>query len=303
MTENQKWIRVDRLVPEVPERGTKMKLILDSDVGNEIDDLYAIGLVVSSPERFDLLGICGAHYNNSRPGAGPESIETSVRMAKRTLEAAGIENKIPVLKGSPPMQYYGVPVRSEGVDFIIAEAQKASEEEPIWIVILGAATTAASALLLEPTIANRVRYVFHSRCDYTWPTRTVQFNVKGDVHAARSILRSRVPLVWFDTGTQLTIPYSMTKEFLRPINSLGRFLHDFRDETEWFAADEKGFFDMGDIVFLMNPDYCESEIVKAPVMDAHMYFDFTKANGKMLRVYDIDNDASWNLLFESLKRS
>jgi hypothetical protein len=33
-----------------------------------------------------------------------------------------------------------------------------------------------------------------------------------------------------------------------------------------------------------------------------MRFDFSKANGKMLRVFDIDNDSVWNMLFSGLKQ-
>jgi hypothetical protein len=295
------FINIDRLIPVIPPKEKRIKLVIDTDVGNEIDDLYAIALVLASPERFDLKGICGAHYNNGRPGAGPGSVEMSVKLTHDLLAAAGMGGKFPVLNGSQPIQYYGFPSNSEGSDFIIKEALRASPEDPLWIVVLGASSTTASAILSEPGIINNIRVVYHTRSEYTWPTRSVQFNVKGDIHAARSLLASRVPLVWFDTGTHLTIPYAMTKQHLAPINALGKFLHDYRDRDSWFALDEKGFFDMGDFVFLINPDTCKHEITYAPSMDEYMFFDFSRANGKMLRVFDIDNDASWNMLFQRLR--
>lgn len=292
-------VHIDRLIPAVPEAGKQLRLIIDSDVGNEIDDFYAIALAIASPERFDIRAICGANYNNDRPGAGPGSIKESVRLAKEMLDVIG--SGIPVLEGSHPMPYYGYPTQSEGARFIVEEAKKASPEDPLWIVILGAASTTASALLMDPSIADNVRVVFHARSEYTWPGRSVQFNVKGDISAARTLLAQRMPLVWFDTGTHLKIPYAMTRDYLAPINKLGKYLHDFRDRCSWFAEDDKGFFDMGDFVFLIDPSLCKQEIVDAPRMDEYMFFDFTRANGKMLRVYDIDNDASWNMLFERLK--
>jgi inosine-uridine nucleoside N-ribohydrolase len=299
---NGQGIHVDRLVPLIPPPGRRLKLIIDSDVGNEIDDFYAIALVLASPDRFDLKGICGAHYNNNQPGAGPESIGMSVKLAGDLLAAAGMEGKFPVLRGSPPMQYYGFPLESEGSKFIIEEAKKSSIEDPLWVAVLGAASTTAGAILSDPSIVNKIRVVYHTRSEYTWPARSVQFNVKGDIHAARGILASRAPLVWFDTGTHLTIPYAMTKEHLAPITGLGKFLHEYRDRNPYFSSDEKGFFDMGDFVFLIDPGTCKHEIVYAPRMDEYMFFDFSRANGKMLRVYDIDNDASWNMLFERLKK-
>ncbi|MDR3247713.1 MAG: nucleoside hydrolase [Treponema sp.] len=296
------FVHVDRLVPEIPPVDKRIKLIIDTDVGNEIDDFYAIALVLASPDRFDLKGICGANYNNNRPGGGPDSIRTSVELTHDLLKAAGLDGKFPVLQGSHPLQYYGFPSESEGARFIVGEAKKASPDDPLWVVILGASSTAASALLMDPTIVDNIRYVYHTRSEYTWPQRSVQFNVKGDIHAARSILASRVPLVWFDTGTHLTIPYDLTKKYLAPINALGKFLHDFRDRDPYFSTDDKGFFDMGDFVFLIDPSTCKWEVTYAPRMDEYMFFDFSRANGKMLRVFDIDNDRSWNLLFQRLRK-
>ncbi len=301
-TTSDTWVRVDRLVPAVPPAGTRLRLVIDSDVGNEIDDFYAIASALASPDRFDLKGISAAHFNNSRPGAGPGSIEKSVELAHSILDAAGMLDAVKVVHGCPPMQYFGHPSPGDGADFMIEEARAASPDDPLWVVILGAATSSASAILMDPSIAENVRFVFHARSDFTWPTRSVQFNVKGDIHAARTLLASRVPLVWFDTGTHLTIPYALSREVLRPLGRLGAFLHDFRDQEPWFARDDKGFFDMGDIAYLIDPGICREEVTNVPRMDEHMQFDFSRPNGKMVRVFDIENNAAWNLLFEKLRR-
>jgi hypothetical protein len=226
----------------------------------------------------------------------------SVKLAHDLLKVAGMEGKFPVLQGSQPLQYHGYPVESEGAEFIIEEAKKASPDDPLWIVILGASSTTASALLSDPSIAENLRLVYHTRSEYTWPERSVQFNVFGDIHAARSILASRVPLVWFDTGTHIKCPFPMTERYLAPISSLGKFLHGYRENDPWYKSPEKGFYDMGDIAFLIEPGICKYEISPAPRMDFNMRFDFSKANGKMLRVFDIDNDSVWNMLFSSLKK-
>jgi hypothetical protein len=296
------FVRIDRIIPEVPPQGRKLKLVIDSDVGNEVDDFYAISLALASPDRFDLKGISGAHYNNAHPGAGPGSVAHSVKLTHDLLRAAGMEGKFPVLQGSQPLQYYGYPIESEGAEFIIEEAKKASPGDPLWVVILGASSTTASALLSDPSIAENLRLVYHTRSEYTWPERSVQFNVFGDIHAARSILASRVPLVWFDTGTHIKCPFPMTEKYLAPISPLGKFLHGYRENDPWYKSPEKGFYDMGDIAFLIKPEICKYEISPAPRMDFNMRFDFSKANGKMLRVFDIDNDSVWNMLFSGLKK-
>jgi inosine-uridine nucleoside N-ribohydrolase len=169
-------------------------------------------------------------------------------------------------------------------------------------VVLGASSTTASAILKEPAILDRIHVVFHAWSDFTWPARSVQFNVKGDIHAARTLLSARTPLVWFDTGTHLRIPYSISASVLAKINGLGEYLHSYRSRNPYFMSDSKGFFDMGDIAYLIDPSLCSSEVIYAPAMDEYMFFNFQEGSGKMLRVFDIDNDGAWNLLFAQLRR-
>jgi inosine-uridine nucleoside N-ribohydrolase len=296
-------IQVDRIVPEVPPKGKQLRLIIDTDFANEIDDLYAVSFAMVYPERFKLEGIIAANFNNRMKGAGPESVNTSYRLITQFLASGGLEGRYTIKKGSNPMPYYGYPSESEGVDYIIERAKAGSAEDPLWVVGLGASTDLASALLKEPGICDKVRFVFHARNDANWPVRTRQFNVKGDIHAARTLLKTWVPLVWFDTGTHLACPMALTEKYLASTGGLGKFIHEFRFKQDDWQLNTKGFFDMGDFVYLYEPDACNAEVIKAPTMDEHMFFDHEFTNGKMVRVYDIDNNRAWNLLFEGFKNN
>ena len=278
----------------------RLPLLIDSDVANEIDDLYAIALALAGTDRFDLRGFVATHFAQ---WGGPESTEESFQLLRELLAAAGHEGKHRIAKGGHPMRYAGVPSKSEGADLIIELARNATAEKPLWIVVLGAATNTASALLLAPDITPNVRVVFHARCSQHWPHRTVQFNVAGDVVAVQTLLKSRVPLVWFDTGTKLTIPYDETASRLAPIGATGQFLHDFRNRKPQFASPEKGFFDMGDIAWLMDPTLCTMETVPAPMLRRHMQFDQQHTYGNMLRVTEIDVPRTWDLFFETLNKA
>lgn len=295
-------VQIDRLVPTVPAAGKKLRLLIDTDFANEIDDLYAVALALVAPDRFLIEGFVVTHYNNQSPGGGPGSIAKSYDLLMEFMKASGYAGKYPIKKSAPPMAYHGHPSEGEGVDFIIERAHAGSAEDPLWVVALGACTNLASAILKDPSIAPKVRYVFHSRCDRLWPERSVQFNVLGDIHATRALLSEWVPLVWFDTGSQLKISMQDSEKYISSISPMGKFIHDYRSTSDWFMPLEKGFFDMGDIVWLIDPDTCKSEVVYAPSMDPYMYFDHGAQNGKMLRVYDIDNNASWNMLFDRMAK-
>jgi inosine-uridine nucleoside N-ribohydrolase len=274
-----------------------MRLLVDTDAANEIDDLYAVALALASPDRFRIEGFVATHFAAS---AGPDSTERSYALLLEELELAGMAERFAVRRGGHPMCYHATPSESEGVDLIIERARSGSAEDPLWVVCLGAATNLASALILAPDIAPRVRYVFHARSEMTWPERSVQFNVRGDINAARHLLSSDVPLVWFDTGTHVCAPMETTSQRLAPSGRLGRFLHDFRLRDEHFQRPDKGFFDLADIAWLVDPSLATADVVPAPTMDFAMFFDHSATHGHMLRVRDIAAERTWELFFRRM---
>ena len=189
-----------RRVPEIPPQGERLRVVIDSDAKGEIDDQWAIALAILSPERFEIEGFVGANFDNQ--WGGPDSIEKSVREIELILEKAGMAGRWPVKHGSHPMRYQFEPSQSEGVDFIIERAMAGSPENPLWVVGLGAATDMASAFLKEPRIVDRVVVFWHFRT--RWPEKCYNFNVFGDVRAARLIFHSPLSFVLFDTGTYLS---------------------------------------------------------------------------------------------------
>jgi inosine-uridine nucleoside N-ribohydrolase len=288
-----------RIIPQLPAQEKQLRLLIDTDIANEIDDLYAVALALTSPDRFSIEGFVATHW---AAHSGPDSIDKSYMCLLELLEIAGQAGKYTVKKGGHPMQYLNTPSKSEGANLIIERAFCGNKDNPLWVVGLGAATNLASALLIEPSISERVRYVFHARSHLTWPERSVQFNVENDILAVRSLLQSNVPLVWFDTGTYLTRSIDDTEAKIASSGRLGKYLHDYRYKDSVFMSEKKGFFDVGDIVWLIKPELCRTEIVKAPTMSQTMYFDHKNTNGDMLRVYEIDREGSWNLFDERIAR-
>lgn len=207
-----------RLVPQLPPADKQLRLIIDSDAATELDDLFAIALALHAPDRFAIEGFVATHFAN-KP-VGRESIQRSYDLMKEMLAVAGRSGLAPVVKGGDPIPYLTEPSDSDGARLIIERAHAGSADDPLWVAGLGAATNLASAVLLDPSICGKVRYVFHCRSEETWPEYNQQYNVAGDVRAARVLLQSDVPLVWFDTGQQLTVDMRTTEEKLKPLGGL-----------------------------------------------------------------------------------
>jgi hypothetical protein len=69
-----------RAIPQIPGKGAKIRVIIDTDAKNEIDDLWAVALALLSPDRFEIEGFVAANFDNS--GGGPEGIEKSYEELK-----------------------------------------------------------------------------------------------------------------------------------------------------------------------------------------------------------------------------
>jgi purine nucleosidase len=288
----------DRKVPVIPPKGRRIQVVIDSDAKNEIDDQWAIALAILSPERFAIEGFVGAHYDAA--WGGPESVEKSVREIELLLDLAGMTGHWPVKHGSHPMQYQNVPSASEGVDFIIERAMAGSPEDPLWVVGLGAATNMASAFLKEPGIVDRVIVFWHFRT--RWPEKCYNHNVFGDVRAARLIFHSPLSFVLFDTGTYLTCPMEESERLVKPCGELGKYLHEYRHNAPWMAHPKKGFFDLGDIAALVDPDLACWEVTECPKVGWDLDYHFQGKLGSILRCYHVDRDRVFALLYDKLGR-
>ena len=72
--------------PWPPPAGS-LKVVIDTDVANEVDDQSAIALALGFPERLKIEGFVTAHYGQC---GGLQGIAKSRANSEATLAAAGI---------------------------------------------------------------------------------------------------------------------------------------------------------------------------------------------------------------------
>jgi purine nucleosidase len=301
--QSSKYFGEKLFAPTIPPKNERIRVIIVSDVTNEIDDVWAVSLAILAPERFNIEGIVGSNYDHTHDGIGPESIQKSVDEALNILEKAGMKGKYPVFPGAHPMQYEFAPGHSKGVDFIIERAMAGTPENPLWVISLGNPTDVASAYLKEPAIKDRIVLFWHARTENTWPFRAHNYNIKGDMHASRMMFHSPLPLVLFDTGTHLSAgPLEETEKHVKPYGQLGEFLYNYRLRNSSWSGTRKGYFDLGDIAALIDPDIAKWEEIICPTVTTYMDYNFYKTNGTILRCYDIDRDKTFQLLYDRLKK-
>jgi purine nucleosidase len=288
----------ERPVAPWPPPAGPLRVVIDADAANEVDDQWAVALALGFPERLKVEGFVAAHYG-LRGGSG--GIQKSHDSLRATLAAAGLADRFPVKKGSDPLAYRDRVPESEGIDFILDRARTATPDDPLWVVALGPATDAAAALLKDPSVADRVVVLWHGRTE--WPKRCWNFNAYNDIKAVQVLFDRPVRLVLFDAGAGLTMPMDESERRVGAAGPLGRFLHDIRKPSPYARRADKGMFDLGDVAALIDPAAATAEVVAAPTVDHDLRYDFSKPNGRIVRVSGIDRDRSFALLDESLKRA
>jgi purine nucleosidase len=185
----------------------RKKIIIDADTGNEIDDLYAIARALKAPE-LEILGICSTHYR-AHDNAPKDSVEVSHALNLKLLKNAD-RSDIPVLRGSNLWMGHAwggrEPADSDAVQFIIKSAKELKANEKLHVATQGAMTNIASAIAIEPSIAEYLEvHIMGFRYNpdqQVWDKN--DFNVRNDLNAADNLLNC--------SGLNLHIMTSTTSE-------------------------------------------------------------------------------------------
>ena len=222
---------------ECPSR--PVDAVLDTDAYNEIDDQYAISYALAAGERIRLKALYAAPFENSLAADPAEGMEKSYREINHLLGLMG--RSAPVLRGSPSfLPDEKTPVDSPAARDLAERAMGYTWQEPLYVIGIAAITNIASALLLNPVIAERIVVVWLGGNAPEWPDSR-EFNLKQDVSAARVVFSSGAPLVilpckgvvhaFSTTGPEL-------EHWLRGRNALCDYLIDHTEETaDRYASD------------------------------------------------------------------
>ena len=176
-------------------------IVVTTDIGAEVDDQWTLAHMALSPE-LEVKGVVTTHA----PNLAAPAAETSAGYARELVGKLPARARPTVLVGSSkPLSDPTKPLPNSGVDFLIEQARGRTAESRLTVVILGAATDVASALLTDPSWADRVSLVAMGFNGY--PQGGDPWNVKNDPIAWRLLLDSRAPIVVGDV--------EITKRLLR----------------------------------------------------------------------------------------
>jgi purine nucleosidase len=249
-----------------------LRAVLDTDTFNEVDDQFALAHLLLSPDTVALEAVYAAPFYypkwNDRSTSPAEGMEKSYEEILRVLALVGRQPSGGVFRGSTAfLPGPATPVDSPAARDLIERAL--SGEPPLHVVAIGAITNVASALLLEPRIAERIRIVWLGGHAYYWPS-TLEFNLVQDLHASRVILEQPVPFVQVPCApvtSHLTTTVPELEKHLAPFSRLGRYLTDIvRDYSKGRPVWSKEIWDLAGSAYVVNPQWFKVRSIPAPVL-------------------------------------
>jgi len=208
---------------------TRTPVVLSTDVGNEIDDQWAIAYLLLQP-RFKVLGVMSAQAPTIAAPAGHTSYRILVDVVEDRL---GMRVHPPLIEGgSLPMENASTPRSSPAVNFLIKTSLRFSKDNRLTVLMIGAATDVASAILTDPGIVERVRII---QMGFNDEQGGNEFNIANDVHAVQAILDSKVPLVvgpGIVCRASLSLTFDHAREMLAKRGAIGAWL--WEEYQAWY---------------------------------------------------------------------
>ncbi len=280
-------------------------VVIDTDTTNEIDDRFAIVWALLRPDRLRVLGLHAAPYSHEDRLVRRADVVTELERARfdsvldrwdgelATSAAEGVRraadecrtivqllgSDVPVVNGSASFLVdERTPVRSDAAERLVELAHEA-REAPLQVLAIGAATNVASALLLDPTIRERIVVVWTAGYPSFWPHRNASFNLAQDVAAGRVLHESGVPFTYlpgYYVGEQLRVGLPELEQHARGRGPAGDYLYDLAAGSPFMSTRPgatKVIWDLVDVAWVLDPGWLQTGLVPTPRIGADLRWE------------------------------
>ena len=239
----------------------KIPILLDTDIGSDIDDAFALALVLESPE-LDLVGLTTVSGDS----------EARARLAAKMLWAAGRTN-VPVVAGEPsrplPMEqarwaagFVTPALRHEkAVDFLAAQIERRPGE--ITLIAIGPLTNVAALVKQHPEAAKKIKRIVLmggsiARGYEPGSKPAAEYNILSDPLAAQVVFSSGLPILMvpLDASAMLELDAAARRRVFTHLSALTDALtllyHLWNHETPIL-------FDPMAVAMVIDPTLCETK--------------------------------------------
>lgn len=283
----------------------RVRVVLDTDTYNEVDDQFALAYAIKSSDKLNLEAVYAAPFHNERSSSPRNGMERSYDEILKVLDLLNVNHENYVFKGSTDyLKEIENPEESEAVNDLINRAMSADDDNPLYVVAIGAITNVANAILLQPEIIKKIVVVWLGGNDLNWD-HVKEFNLRQDVLATRIVFDSGVPLVLIPclgVASHLITTIPELEKCLDGKSRIGTYLTDIvRNYTKDPYGWSKVIWDISAIAWLINPDWIPTHLVHSPVITDQVTWSEDKTRHFIRSAYYVNRDPIFKDLFSKLK--
>jgi inosine-uridine nucleoside N-ribohydrolase len=252
-----------------PAQAAPHKVIVDMDIGDDIDDAFALGLLLQSPE-LEIIGITTAWGDTA----------LRAQLLERLLRETGHSN-IPVAQGiattgnPQPLtqaryaQRGKLPAKLDAVDFMLDQIKR--QPRQVTLVALGPLTNIGAAITRDAATFGKLKQVAmmggsvrvgYRKSQYV-ASRPVdkEYNIVSDIPAAQKLFTSGVPIVMMPLdSTQIRLDEVERNALLghgSPVtDALALLYHQWIDAYQPWSSNMPSLFDVVPVAWLIDPAVC-----------------------------------------------
>ncbi len=282
---------------EVINNMEKKKIILDTDMYNEIDDQFALTYLMKSIDTFDLQAITIAPFSKSGYADTKTLEEGTKKSYETTLKLLDMldkkEYKDKVYLGAT--KYYA---DSQETNPAVEEIIRITKENTkVTILAIGAITNIALVLDKAPELVNKIKVVWLGGNTFLTKDNS-EFNFRQDIKAVQKVFDSKVELVVIpcrNVASNLTTTIYELKHYLNEKNELNKYLlsifkkckKSFMNTPKDEIGSSKTLWDLSAIAYEINADWFKSELISCPIVLDNGLYEETKDRHKVVFVNDL----------------
>lgn len=287
----------------------KIDVVLDTDAYNEIDDQFAISYLLKSKEKLNTKAIYAAPFYNSNSNGPEDGMEKSYNEIHKLLSL--LNEDIPTYRGSIEYlkdEHTFVP--SPAAYDLAKRAEEYSKDSPLYVVAIGAITNIASAILINPHVAENCVVVWLGGHAYHY-SDTNEFNMHQDIAAARVVMGCGVPFIQLPCMGVVSGFYISKPElecYLKGKNPISDYLAtNTINAAESYACGmpwTRIIWDVTAVAWLLN-DYSrfmDSRIIPLRLPSYNDIYEDTRDDIQINYVYNIRRDALMQDLIDKLTK-
>ena len=260
------------------------KMIVDTDTGADGDDQFALALALRATDRIEVIAINSEPFNDDSADMAAAGQAENATIAS----LANPESPVPSYCGCGDfITRTGKPIMSPAVQNIIDTCR--NTDEPIYIVMSGCCTNAASALALAPDIADKLIVVWLALDNLENRTNTGEYNYHNDIEGGKLLFSLAKNMVLCVAG-RLVAPFYRTNDQIDELyghgDELCKWLAKRFREISW----AQGLWDYCAEGIFVCPEAFSFEVSHVPTFREDGEIDGFDQTRMMVAVNSVDHE-------------